>query len=75
MKRKVEIKKVTPVEANGIIENRQPRGLFYCLSNGVYVGIDNTYGDAWTEDFPTLNRCKRWLGDPNIHVEGGDTQV
>jgi hypothetical protein len=62
----MEIKKVDPEEATRIIETREPRGLFYCIDKEfknikVYVGIDNTYGDAWTEDFRTLASCKRWL--------------
>ena len=69
MKHAGSITKVMPEQAESIIETREPRGLFYCLSDGVYIGIDNTYGDAWTEDFPNLRKCKRWLCDPNITTE------
>jgi hypothetical protein len=55
------IKKVVIEEAERIIETREPLGLFYCIENGRYVGIDNQYGDAWTEDFKSLGACKRWL--------------
>lgn len=62
----IQIQKVTPEEADSIIETRQPFGLFYCIDDGPdiprrYVGIDNLYGDAWTEDFGSLSACKRWL--------------
>ena len=57
----MDIKKVSPLEATKIIETREPRGLFYCISAETYVGIDNTYGDAWTEDFKSLAACKRKL--------------
>lgn len=59
--------KVTPEEASKIIETREPRGLFYTIDTiyesdkKVYVGIDNTTGDAWTEDFKSLGACERWL--------------
>jgi DNA uptake protein ComE-like DNA-binding protein len=62
-----DIKKVTPAEASAIIESREPKGMFYCIEqhNGkqVYVGIDNSTGDAWTEDKKSLAACKRWLKD------------
>ena len=57
----MDIKKVTPAEADKIIETREPIGLFYTISDGRYVGIDNRTGDAWTEDFESLGTCKRWL--------------
>jgi len=60
-----DIKKITSEEADKIIETREPRGLFYTISQvegkRVYVGIDNRDGDAWTEDFKSLGACKRWL--------------
>jgi predicted transcriptional regulator of viral defense system len=57
----MDIIKVTPEEANEIIETRERKGLFYCIEKGTYVGIDNSTGDAWTEDFKSLSACKRWL--------------
>jgi hypothetical protein len=57
----MSIKKVTSMEATAIIESRQSRGMFYTIDNGVYVGIDNRTGNAWTEDFKSLGACKRWL--------------
>lgn len=56
-----EIKKITPAEASNVIETRKPLGLFYCIDNGIYVGIDNRTGDAWTEDFRDLSAIKKWL--------------
>lgn len=62
MENNMEIIKITPGEANKIIETREWIGMFYCISeNGMYVGIDNRTGDAWTEDFNSLSACKRWL--------------
>ncbi len=60
-----DIKKITKEEASQIIETRTPLGLFYLqdtLNNQpVWVGIDNTAGDAWTEDFKSKAACTRWL--------------
>lgn len=60
------IKKITTSEADCIIYSRRPFGLFYLLYNGVYVGIDNSNGHAWTEEFPNLRQCKRWLLNPCV---------
>lgn len=66
----MDIIKVTREEASQIIETRKPLGLFYSIDyimsefaqmKKVYVGIDNSTGDAWTEDFKSLSACKRWL--------------
>lgn len=57
----MDIKKVSILEMGKIIETREPRGMFYCIENKRYVGCDNRTGDAWTEDFSSLDRCKRWL--------------
>lgn len=39
----------------------KPLGLFYLKENGMYVGIDNSAGDAWVEDFYTKEGCEYWL--------------
>jgi hypothetical protein len=62
-----DIKKVSVEEAENIIETREPIGLFYCIEKSihtgknVYIGIDNSYGDAWTEEFHSLVSCKKYL--------------
>jgi hypothetical protein len=60
------IKKITQEQASSVIETREPLGLFYVLENGTYMGIDNSSGCAWTEEFTGLRQCRRWLSDPNI---------
>jgi len=62
-----EIKKVTPEEASKIIDTRKPLGLFYCIEDGLYIAIDNAYGDAWVEEFKSLSGCRRWLSERNLH--------
>ena len=64
---KDDVKRVSVEEIRQIIQSYQPRGLFYCKeSRRCYVGVDNTTGDAWTEDFLTKRECKRWLRDPTM---------
>ena len=57
--------RVTPDKASEIIEMRWPRGKYVIFTNGaksdLYIGIDNTTGDAWTEEFTSLRKCNEWL--------------
>ena len=55
------IRKVTQVEAGAIIQSREPRGLFYQQDSNRWIGIDNMTGDAWTEEFGSLEQCLAWL--------------
>ena len=47
--------------ASRIIETRQPLGLFLRRDGETYVGIDNSNGDAWTEEFKSEADCLLWL--------------
>lgn len=62
----MEIRKITSEEATTIIEKREPRGRFYQKYRNVFVGIDNTTGDAWVEEFANLRNCKRWLSGGSV---------
>ena len=44
-----------------IIRTRQPEGLFLLEEGGKFIGIDNSTGDAWTEEFGDRNQCLQWL--------------
>ena len=55
------MKKISNKKALEVIENRLPLGQFYTIENGIYVGIDNTDGNAWTEEFATLEDLKNWM--------------
>lgn len=48
-------------EANQIIEMRKPLGLFVLDTGIEIIGIDNSTGDAWTEEFPDMQECLLWL--------------
>jgi hypothetical protein len=64
-----DLKEVTLEKAGSIIESRQPLGRFYCKENDRYVGIDNRDGDAWTEDFDSIQECMDWLADKYVSKE------
>ena len=64
----VSIQKISQEEArrllnscDGIGGRYEPLGLFYLEEQEQFIGIDNSTGDAWTEEFPDKNRCLRWL--------------
>lgn len=70
-----EIKQITQEQALEIIQTREPLGLFWHTSehNGktVYVGIDNSSGDAWTEEFGDVADCMSWLrGEIELDEKG-----
>ncbi|MCL1951923.1 MAG: hypothetical protein FWF60_03765 [Oscillospiraceae bacterium] len=68
-----DIEKVTVETIRQIISTRQPRGLYYTKEGRrLYVGVDNSYGEAWTEDFPSRRKCLRWLCTPNLDAEGNE---
>lgn len=58
---KPKIKEIDTATAEQIIFSREPLGLFWLKDNGVYVGIDNSTGDAWTEEFHNFTACIGWL--------------
>ncbi len=68
-----EIKEMTSEEINALLlsgggyGSYSPIGRFYHKDGDIYVGVDNSTGDAWTEDFTTLEDCLAWLqrGDGN----------
>lgn len=61
------LKQLTEAELQAVIETREPRGLFYYRSaDGSCTGVDNTTGDAWTEEFPNFLKCFTWLVAGNI---------
>ncbi len=56
------IEVINSQKAKEIIENREPIGRFIIEYVGnIYTGIDNSNGDAWTEDFKSFDNCINWL--------------
>lgn len=52
---------VNNVNAIKIIEIRKPLGSFIINENSLWVAIDNTTGDAWTEEFTNLDSAIKWF--------------
>ena len=56
----------TQAEIIDIIETREPKGLFFIkdeddIGHTIITAVDNTTGDAWTEDFSKLEDVIDWL--------------
>lgn len=62
-------REVDDKKAIEIIETRKPIGLFLEDTGVEIIGIDNSGGDAWTEEFPDRLECLRWLLE-----EGGEDE-
>lgn len=67
MSKQYEPREITEEEANRVILDGEPKGLFWQMDGDIVVGIDNTTGDAWTEDFTTLEECLAWLNGGGRH--------
>ena len=57
----VHIKRVSAKSLCEVIENRTPCGLFLAKEGHKWVAVDNSIGDAWTEEFPRKRQAVRWL--------------
>lgn len=44
-----------------VIDFRTPLGPFLTKEGRKWVAVDNTTGDAWTEEFSRKHRAVRWL--------------
>ncbi len=66
---KNDIQLITREYANKILDSTgkkyKPLGLFLISDEEdgetIWTAIDNSTGDAWTEEFDTRNRAVRWL--------------
>lgn len=68
-----EIKKITKAEYLEMIDQLtakgegkvKPFGLYYLIDKSagkdIYIGVDNSNGCMWTEEFNLLSSCKRWM--------------
>lgn len=58
---------ITAKKAHKIIQTRKPYGSFLRLhKNGTFTGIDNTAGEAFTEDFKDLKNCIAYLNGVDL---------
>ena len=56
-----KIHRVSPKELTDVIERRAPLGLFLTKGGRRWVAVDNSTGDAWTEEFSRKRQAIRWL--------------
>jgi hypothetical protein len=64
---KEDIKEMTSAEVNQLLASGEysgeytPIGKFWHKENDVYVGLDNSDGYCWTQDFRSKRACFKWL--------------
>lgn len=63
-----KIEKITTKELDKLLnsstvgkDNYRPLGLFYNDENKIVIGVDNSSGSAYVEEFKSVNKCKSWL--------------
>ena len=56
-----KIQRVSPKLLGQVIEYRTPCGLFLAREGRMWVAVDNSTGDAWTEEFSRKRQAVRWL--------------
>ena len=61
MEKKLKIQRVSSAFLRWVIEHRTPYGLFLTKEGRKWVAVDNTTGDAWTEEFSRKRQAVRWL--------------
>ena len=55
------IHRVSPKKLTDVIDRRAPLGLFLTREGRIWVAVDNSTGDAWTEEFRWKRQAVRWL--------------
>ena len=61
MEKKLKIQRVSSEFLGWVIEHRIPSGLFLTKEGRKWIAVDNTTGDAWTEEFSRKRQAIRWL--------------
>ncbi|MDD3230897.1 MAG: hypothetical protein PHE09_17025 [Oscillospiraceae bacterium] len=65
-----DIQELTEEQMSEVIKTRRPTGKFYRQDGSTVVGVDNTTGDAWTEEFNDFDACIRWLNREEEYQDG-----
>lgn len=68
-----EITIITNEQAREIIEKRTPKGLFLFKSENIFVAIDNSSNNAWTEEFNSFDEAVEFLGGDLMKITGIET--
>lgn len=71
---KVHVKRVSIRKIRKIIDRYQPYGRFLSKDGSIWVAVDNSTGDAWTEDFISKRDAVRWLRG-EFEVGGGSKSM
>ena len=72
---RTEIQQVTARRLREIIQKYIPRGHFLAREGQRWVAVDNSSGEAWTEDFRQKQQAIRWLnGEFEISDEWRETK-
>ena len=58
---RIAIKRVRPERLLNVIDFCTPLGLFLTKEGRKWVAVDNSTGDAWTEEFSRKHQAVRWL--------------
>ena len=57
----LHIQRVRSEHLLNVIDFRIPLGLFLTKEGRKWVAVDNSTGDAWTEEFSRKRQAVRWL--------------
>lgn len=57
----IEIHRVSPAFLYRVIEDRTPCGHFLAKEGRLWIAVDNSTSDAWTEEFHRKHQAIRWL--------------
>jgi len=58
-----EIQRVSLKNLDRVITRREPCGCFLSRENHMWIAVDNSTGDAWTEEFQSKRQAVRWHGN------------
>ena len=60
-----DIKRLDRPDLNRFLETHEPRGKYICEDDVsgtiIWTAVDNSTGDAWTEEFGSRMMAMRWL--------------
>lgn len=74
-----EILKVNnPEELNDVISHMHDKawyGKYYGKDGNIWVAVDNSTGNAWTEEFSSEENAKLWLNDTSLSPEDIEGKV
>lgn len=72
------VQRISSEEANEIIQDRSRIGKFYVMPEDIgdrYIGLDNSTGNCWVEEFDLFMECINWLNGCFEMSEMGDSEV